>query len=97
MYGVAVDVLRAPSSDAAVQLTAVATLRTLVEDFGFVDEQLVPYLQPLLSHLPALMQQCTSADSHVRPPLRSTPCLTSVPSHEARMRPHAWCTPRRRV
>lgn len=71
VYGVTVDVLRAPTSDAAVQLTAVSTLRTLVEDFDFVDEQLVPFLQPLLSHLPALVQQCSSADSHVRsaPPM----------------------------
>ena len=27
------------------------------------------FLQPLLSHLPALVRQCSSADSHVRTPL----------------------------
>lgn len=79
VYGVVVDVLRAPTSDAAVQLTAVATLRTLVEDFDFVDEQLVPFLQPLLSHLPALVHRCASADSHVRPnPLHRSPSLPYV-------------------
>lgn len=79
VYGAVVAVLRAPTSDVAVQLTAVATLRTLVEDFSFVDEQLVPFLQPLLSHLPALVRQCSSADSHVRaPPPYTAACVVTM-------------------
>ena len=52
--------------DVCIQLVAVDTLRVMVEDWDFKDSDFLPFLHPLLSHLPHLLHTCSSFDSHVR-------------------------------
>lgn len=66
MYTAILDTLVAPSSDICLRLTAIHTLRTFVDSLEFEENQFLPFLQPLLTYVPNLMNQLTTDDSYVR-------------------------------
>ena len=66
LYAALQDTLSHPSSDHCVKLTAIHTLRTFVDLNDFDENQFLPFLQPLLAHIPRLMNDLTADDSFVR-------------------------------
>jgi hypothetical protein len=92
VYAALLATLTAPETDLCLQLTAVHVLRALVDDFKFDEVQFAPCLQPLLAHLPTLMNSLALVDSHVRfPPwaLASKPALFKSSRVPASVR---WCS-----
>jgi hypothetical protein len=79
VYGALLATLAAPASDVCVQLTAVDTLRQMVADWDFDDEQFLPFVAPLLQQLPRLLSECSSIESQV--------CTSTCPALSA----HACC------
>ena len=75
VYAAALGALAADSTDLCVQLTAVETLRQLVADWDFDEEQFAPHVAPLLARLPALLAACAALESQVR----SCVCAWVVP------------------
>lgn len=66
VYSALQETLVAPSSDVCLKLTVVHTLRTFVDSYEFDENQFLPFLQPLLVQIPALMNELTADDSFVR-------------------------------
>ena len=84
VYKTLVTLLTMPALDLCLQLTAVDTLRQMVADWDFQDEQFLPYMEPLLSLLPKLLNEASLIESQVR----STKGLTLFNcQHECKL----WC------
>ena len=84
VYKALVTLLTMPGLDLCLQLTAVDTLRQMVADWDFQDEQFLPYMEPLLSLLPKLLNEASLIESQVR----STKSLTlSNCQHACKL----WC------
>ncbi|XP_048255112.1 importin-11-like [Haliotis rufescens] len=62
LYEAILSVLRT-EEDLAVRLEAAATLRSAVDDFEFNPEQLLPYVEPLFSHLFQLLTHVRECDT----------------------------------
>ena len=61
-----------------LRLTVIHTLRTFVDVNDFDENQFLPFLQPLLSHIPALMNELTADDSFVR----LCACIALIPCRQ---------------
>uniref|UniRef100_A0AAG5CPB2 Importin N-terminal domain-containing protein n=1 Tax=Anopheles atroparvus TaxID=41427 RepID=A0AAG5CPB2_ANOAO len=62
VYRACLELLQ-PSEDLAVRLTASKTLRSIMEDFEFVGEQFVEFLEPVIALLFALLKEAVECET----------------------------------
>lgn len=62
MYRACLELLQ-PSEDLAVRLTASKTLRSIMDDFEFVGEQFVEFLEPVIALLFALLKEAVECET----------------------------------